>query len=284
MMVRYGIQNLSAFTGKERDEETGFGYFGARYMDHELMTMWLSVDPLADKYPQISPYNYCMWNPIKLIDPNGMDTIVFDADGNFSHKIEALGNHMGRLLDKDGNKRFDFEFVCQQDADRCCSPESPEALEIKYRDELPHGRECPAEEKCPIYRIELIWQKDIISQLKESGACDRGPFRGFFYALSQSSGGRLDFDNINRTLDNNGNRKWNETTLYIPMVPGKRYAHNVSNMGNFLWGAAMQMMGISLKITQMGSNRYARAKHGEPDSRDDQLSILLGYNYSAMIR
>ena len=63
------------FTGKEKDEETGYGYFGARYMDHELMTMWLSVDPLADKYPNISPYNYCMWNPLRLVDPNGMDTI-----------------------------------------------------------------------------------------------------------------------------------------------------------------------------------------------------------------
>ena len=47
------------FTGKEKDEETGYGYFGARYMDHELMTMWLSVDPMADKYPSISPYAYC---------------------------------------------------------------------------------------------------------------------------------------------------------------------------------------------------------------------------------
>ena len=61
------------FTGKERDEETGYGYFGARYMDHELMTMWLSVDPLADKYPNISPYAYCAWNPIKLIDPDGQE-------------------------------------------------------------------------------------------------------------------------------------------------------------------------------------------------------------------
>ena len=61
------------FTGKERDEETGYGYFGARYMDHELMTMWLSVDPMADKYPSISPYNYCMWNPIKLVDPDGSE-------------------------------------------------------------------------------------------------------------------------------------------------------------------------------------------------------------------
>ena len=56
------------FTGKERDEETGYGYFGARYMDHELMTMWLSVDPMADKYSSISPYAYCAWNPVKLVE------------------------------------------------------------------------------------------------------------------------------------------------------------------------------------------------------------------------
>ena len=60
-------------TGKERDEETGYGYFGARYMDHELMTMWLSVDPMADKYPSLSPYNYCAWNPVKLVDPDGCE-------------------------------------------------------------------------------------------------------------------------------------------------------------------------------------------------------------------
>ena len=67
------------FTGKERDEETGYGYFGARYMDHELTTMWLSVDPMADKYPSISPYAYCAWNPIKLVDPNG-DTISMSRE------------------------------------------------------------------------------------------------------------------------------------------------------------------------------------------------------------
>ena len=61
------------FTGKEKDTETGYGYFGARYMDHELMTMWLSVDPMADKYPSISPYAYCAWNPIKLVDPDGRE-------------------------------------------------------------------------------------------------------------------------------------------------------------------------------------------------------------------
>ena len=63
----------SSFTGKERDSETGFSYFGARYYDSDILTGWLSVDPLADKYPSLSPYAYCAWNPVKLVDPDGED-------------------------------------------------------------------------------------------------------------------------------------------------------------------------------------------------------------------
>ena len=74
----YGYSERFTFTGKEKDEETGYGYFGARYMDHELMTMWLSVDPMADKYPSISPYAYCAWNPIRITDPNG-DSLRLDG-------------------------------------------------------------------------------------------------------------------------------------------------------------------------------------------------------------
>ena len=78
-----GYQERFTFTGKERDEETGYGYFGARYMDYSMMTMWLSVDPMSDKYPSISPYAYCAWNPVKLVDPNGMEISTHvDQDGN----------------------------------------------------------------------------------------------------------------------------------------------------------------------------------------------------------
>ena len=61
------------FIGKERDSETGFSYFGARYYDSDILTAWLSVDPMADKYPSLSPYAYCAWNPVKLVDPDGED-------------------------------------------------------------------------------------------------------------------------------------------------------------------------------------------------------------------
>ncbi len=82
------------FTGKEKDEETGYSYFGARYMDHELMTMWLSVDPMADKYPSISPYAYCAWNPVKLVDPNGSEI------GDIYNK---RGQHIGNDGQEDNN-------------------------------------------------------------------------------------------------------------------------------------------------------------------------------------
>ena len=71
---------------EQRDEETGFSYFGARYMDHELMTMWLSVDPMSDKYPGISPYAYCAWNPIRITDPNG-DSLRLEGTAEQRRKV-----------------------------------------------------------------------------------------------------------------------------------------------------------------------------------------------------
>ena len=63
------------FSAKEKDPETGLSYFGSRYYSSDL-SIWLSVDPMSDKYPSLSNYAYCRNNPIRLIDPNGM----FDSE------------------------------------------------------------------------------------------------------------------------------------------------------------------------------------------------------------
>jgi len=60
------------FSAKERDSETGLSYFGSRYYSSDL-SIWLSVDPMSDKYPSMSPYVYCANNPVKLVDPDGED-------------------------------------------------------------------------------------------------------------------------------------------------------------------------------------------------------------------
>ncbi|EAS20173.1 hypothetical protein BBFL7_02574 [Flavobacteria bacterium BBFL7] len=58
------------FNGKELDSETGMYYYGARYYDPSL-SIWMSVDPLAEQFPNFSPYNYTMNNPINMVDPDG---------------------------------------------------------------------------------------------------------------------------------------------------------------------------------------------------------------------
>jgi len=45
---------------------------GAR-LYHSTASIWLSVDPLSDKYPSVSPYVYCAGNPVRLVDPDGRE-------------------------------------------------------------------------------------------------------------------------------------------------------------------------------------------------------------------
>ncbi len=64
------FNNRWKFTGKEMDEETGLYYYGARFYNPST-SIWLSVDPLAEVYPTISPYAYVANNPIAFVDPDG---------------------------------------------------------------------------------------------------------------------------------------------------------------------------------------------------------------------
>ena len=87
------------FIGKERDSETGLSYFGARYYDSDLMTGWLSVDPMADKYPGVSPYTYCAWNPVKLVDPDGKMIVPNDDGWIVNHDEKTVT----KIADNGGN-------------------------------------------------------------------------------------------------------------------------------------------------------------------------------------
>ena len=76
------------FNGKQFDEETGMYYYGARYMDPQN-SMWLGVDPLTEKYPNLTGYCYTNNNPVKYIDPTGTDwyrndetAAIFWQEGN----------------------------------------------------------------------------------------------------------------------------------------------------------------------------------------------------------
>jgi len=70
-----GFEAEYEFTGKERDQETGLDYFGARYYASHL-GRWASPDPISvhsDSDKLRNPYRYALSNPLVLVDPNGLD-------------------------------------------------------------------------------------------------------------------------------------------------------------------------------------------------------------------
>jgi len=85
-------QQQMKYNGKEFDEMHGYDTYdyGARgyYAAGDVMP---TVDPLAEKYYSISPYAYCVGNPVNRIDPDGMSFLDSPQTYNSTH------------TDKDGN-------------------------------------------------------------------------------------------------------------------------------------------------------------------------------------
>ncbi|MBQ5985196.1 MAG: hypothetical protein IJL56_09545 [Bacteroidales bacterium] len=52
-----------------------YQHFGARYYD-PVACSWTGVDPLAEKYPGITPYAYCAGDPVNYVDPDGKDIAI----------------------------------------------------------------------------------------------------------------------------------------------------------------------------------------------------------------
>ncbi|MCF0187333.1 MAG: RHS repeat-associated core domain-containing protein, partial [Bacteroidaceae bacterium] len=65
------------YNGKEFDNMHGLNTYdyGARQYN-PVTARWDRMDPLAEKYSGISPYAYCMGNPIIAIDPDGKEGVV----------------------------------------------------------------------------------------------------------------------------------------------------------------------------------------------------------------
>jgi RHS repeat-associated protein len=73
------------YTGKERDEETGLYYYGARYYPPWL-GRWTSADP-AGMVDGPGLYNYARCNPVTLSDPSGRAT---PAPGSVDYQIMTM--------------------------------------------------------------------------------------------------------------------------------------------------------------------------------------------------
>ena len=66
------------YNGKELERLLSLDWYdyGARWYD-PVLARWHAVDPLAEKYPDVSPYVYCMNNPVNNIDPDGKRVVIW---------------------------------------------------------------------------------------------------------------------------------------------------------------------------------------------------------------
>ena len=75
----------------------------ARYHNSAL-SIWLSVDPMSDKYPGTSPYAYCVNNPVRLVDEDGRDIWEVDeTTGKVSWK-ESSNEHKLYVTNSSGQR------------------------------------------------------------------------------------------------------------------------------------------------------------------------------------
>ena len=121
------------FSAKEKDSETGLSYFGSRYYSSDL-SIWLSVDPMSDKYASLSPYNYCANNPIKLVDPNGEEVVAEDMQSqkNITYSLSIREARYVRF-DKNGvldNKRLQ---KCKSNSNNITALKALSKSDTKYR-------------------------------------------------------------------------------------------------------------------------------------------------------
>ena len=254
-----GYDERYKFTGKERDAETGYDYFGARFYDHRK-GIWNSVDPLADKHPNVTPYLYCNGNPVMLVDPDGRDTLFFNDNGDFTHRVSSDGAHIGVWNKNDESITFGFQN--QSDADRFFVPATPD-----YYDAICErkGIDESVLTRLIFYSANGVSDKILQSLPKEK----MGLLKTLVYVINESRDGKLDYNASNHALP--------QDAIYL--VEGIDEAQNNYNFGNFLWGKSMNLLNLPYHITLFGANLDNLLHHGTLDSKDDQKSILWGYFY-----
>lgn len=74
-----GADSRKGFIDKETDRETNSGNYGVRQYDAEVGRFW-STDALWEKFSSETPYNYSFNNPLRFVDPTGVEP---DTIGEF---------------------------------------------------------------------------------------------------------------------------------------------------------------------------------------------------------
>jgi RHS repeat-associated protein len=107
------------FGGKEYDEMHGLNWydFHARYY-FSIIPGFLTIDPMAEKYPWISTYAYCGNNPVNFFDPNGMDVWEINDYGEIVNRMKDKTQDAFYMVAKDNEGNYQRTFTTDADGNK----------------------------------------------------------------------------------------------------------------------------------------------------------------------
>jgi RHS repeat-associated protein len=101
--------NRYLFNGKELQNNLLGGVnldwydYGARFYDPQI-GRWHVADPVTSEYPSISPYVYCVNDPINLIDPDGKDWILSEDGKTMIFRVALINSSYRKDIDLNKTK------------------------------------------------------------------------------------------------------------------------------------------------------------------------------------
>jgi RHS repeat-associated protein len=113
-----GVQPYK-YTGKELDMEHGLMQydFEARTYD-PAVGRFLTVDPLAEKYPWLSPYAYCGNNSLRFVDPDGQDIWEINDRGEIIKRMKDRTQDAFFMVAKDAGGNYQRTFTTDAEGNK----------------------------------------------------------------------------------------------------------------------------------------------------------------------